>query len=245
MPYCATATSAPTYRWLPAQPHNVYRPDLRYQVWFDSSLRGQPLDPDTIPTTAYQEKADGEFADFINVQGAICISEPVRELLESLEPGRHQFIEISMLESDKETLVDKKYYALRILTVLDSIDRQQSNLKIVYYQSKEYWNIGFPPRFCLNADAISDSHIWLDRFDGLLSSLFFVSDQFHEAVLDSKLSGFRCFGAITKKRVSNRELPEHIPHAVTEDFIYRFDVPQFDSSAGLPVPASGEGPTRI
>ena len=117
--------------------------------------------------------------DFVSVSARLCISEDVKAIIEVREPNVHQFfpIELSRHTGDR---TEKSYFLLNILTQLDSIVPEKSDMRWSTdpMTGRGYWGEVAPFRLALRHEAIAGRHIWLEKF----RSSAFLSDELVNAI---------------------------------------------------------------
>lgn len=131
------------------------------------------------------------------------VSERVKDLIEGIEPGVHQFVPVNY--SDKAGhFVERRYFWV-ICNRIDSVDRGHTTFVLrrgkVWRSPKllvERGEVGEipahidpdkPPKFVYNLAQIGRAHVWRDKhLDG---GHILTSDIFAEALQTSGFSGFR------------------------------------------------------
>lgn len=128
------------------------------------------------------------------------VSEDLRECVEELEPGLHEFRPVEVLRKDGSPF-DKKYYALNIRRmVCDAIDWENTTA-----QSEEAFGIRIvrSPKTLLSdktitmkRSAIGDQHLWIPQ-ETSPGSCWGVSDALHDLLVKRKLlRGIHTFQAV-------------------------------------------------
>lgn len=108
------------------------------------------------------------------------ISEKARIVLEPLIANQ---VEILPLLHPKD-----KYFAINVINVIDCIDGSKAKFKL-----NERETVGSYQQYAFFPNSVKDQHIFLTRYHdrAILNSLiYFVSDDFRNAVLDNGLEGF-------------------------------------------------------
>ncbi|OUS37039.1 hypothetical protein A9Q94_07550 [Rhodobacterales bacterium 56_14_T64] len=115
------------------------------------------------------------------------VSETLKHIIETLEPGVHQFWPIA-IELPRNKTWPEQYYGLRIATFLDSFRREQSKegawqpLGKLFYSSDTRANA---KGLAFAKDVIAGKHLW--REVALVQPQICMSDELQQAVADQEL----------------------------------------------------------
>ena len=123
-----------------------YVPDIGFPEGQGKSLwkpgrsrRSTPYEAGEVPPEAFFEGQARTIPDFVPINGFIAVCPEVRNVIESLEPGRHQFVPVRIrrrrgdkpiFRLDGRVLADEPYYLFHVITFLDSIWVERSNVYI-------------------------------------------------------------------------------------------------------------------
>lgn len=143
---------------------------------------------DLLPKRYTLAKPYKALGDIIFLGAGIAISARLRALIEELEPHRHQIWPVEMVLPSGEPY-PTEYFMLRVLTVLDAWDREQSDpdcwekgrriMTIAPLKEKNAHGIA------LKRSVIGDHHIWrgfVSPESGIWGFNFYVSDRLKAAI---------------------------------------------------------------
>lgn len=131
--------------------------------------------------------------DMINLGAGIAISQPLRDLVERFEPGRHQLWPVEIVDHlGRPQWSD--YSMLRVLTQLEAFDKERSDpscwerpVRVVKITApKETHAHGI----ALSQSVIGGHHLWRGFFSadsGIAGFDFYVSDKLKSAIEEAKL----------------------------------------------------------
>ena len=128
---------------------------------------------------------------FFSIGGLVIVQEPIRELLERLDPGVHQLVPIDAVWWDGTAPVHP-CHVLNVHAMQDSIIDEESDVEISHgYKTSDNMTIkqGFK-RVTVRASAFSGVHLWRERrypgamlmSDGLYDALEANGLEFFEAI---------------------------------------------------------------
>lgn len=124
--------------------------------------------------------------------GGSFVSEHVKAIIESLEPGVHEFtpIEVHLDQEDGSTgpRVDRDFFAFRVLRQIDCIILEKTNVHNDKSLPGEYYP-GFPETYTLDAKSIEGLQIW--RGSGGFYMWHFISDELKELLDKNELLGWQ------------------------------------------------------
>jgi hypothetical protein len=176
-------------------------PGLPYadQAASDHLDSGRAIDPTFLPSTVLIPGGHGAITDYGGTHGIRIVSSEFREIVEALEPERHQFFPVRLVDKRKQHLAD--HFIWIVCNRLDGVDREQTTLELwkgVLW--RPYTDRGegqvMPSRdripaakLVFNASQIGDAHFWRDKF--LLSRMLFCSEAARMAMADAELTGVR------------------------------------------------------
>lgn len=117
------------------------------------------------------------------------VSAEVKEIIEALEPGVHQFIPLTVKSGTRANHVDYQYYSLRINQRIDDVLVEKSDVK---WQTTEFkgnvvraWLKKTAP-LVLPASSIRGKHLWWNKACAL--PLILISGELYRALVERKLT---------------------------------------------------------
>jgi len=140
---------------------------------------------------AARQKDKKKLCDAFNIIGFMCVSSKFRGIIESLEPGVHQFFPIALQAIDGARYPDE-YFIFNPCAVVDAYLGWAS----------ERWpeqNVGKPPfrpyftgllEATLSVPEIGDRHLWVGGFQGLNN--VHISDDLHKRLEKAKIRYLWC-----------------------------------------------------
>ncbi|CUH81162.1 imm11 family protein [Tropicibacter naphthalenivorans] len=157
--------------------------------------KGTAVIPDEIfPRSYHLAKAYKSLGDIFDVGFGLCLSQEVKDILEGLEPGRHQIAPMDVISLTGEA-VKGSYYLLRIRSILDAFDAENSDPNCFTKAKSGLMRINGTSKDCaagiaLDPKVIEGHHLWRGFFSaetGISGFDFYVSDSFHDAIAAAKL----------------------------------------------------------
>ncbi len=95
---------------------------------FDSEMSGEWIDPATADCVFRCKTGHKAIYDLVGLYGWYGVNQRVREVIEELEPGIHQFIPTTVLKKNGEPFNDDTYYILNICQIVDAIIIEESDV---------------------------------------------------------------------------------------------------------------------
>ena len=153
------------------------------------SLHGlQAIDEDLLPKDFVLAKPYKALGDIVLLGVGVAVTARFRELIEKLEPGRHQFRPIKIIQRSGETY-SNEYFTLRVLTALDAWDRERSDpgcWKKSVRIAKMRAPLGDHAHgIAMSRSEIGDHHIWrgfVSQENGISGFDYYVSDSLKAAI---------------------------------------------------------------
>jgi len=146
---------------------------------------GRPVKPDSVPTRMrWGDRQKHPIPDFDN--GLILnVSNRAKELIESLEPGIHQFLPVEYFDVDDEP-VEKRWFLI-VGNRIDGVDRDHSRMRLA---KGIMWtaNDVDDPKLVFNEAQARGRHLWVDKH---LDGGQFISDVLAQRIQDEGLTGLR------------------------------------------------------
>lgn len=192
MPYMTTMHLMAPY--FPKEVKNIdqERLDKKPSLTAGRLLGGRRKNPDNVPRAFYvstrRQTLPGMFQCW---PIADAVSEQLRNKIEELEPGVHQFfpIELELLKGERP---DQPYYLLNIMNVIDAIDPEKSVSDSIHspysFGTSHFWNRPESKRntrIVLYKNVIAGMCIWND-----VNSYgdIFMSDELYDFIKKNKLT---------------------------------------------------------
>ncbi len=162
-------------------------------------------DPADIPTEAVVRSSHKIIPDFVPISGIMSVCPEVREVIEEMEPGVHEFFPVHirpktpskvLLRRDKRPLAGP-YYMLNVQTAIDAVCIERSDVDIHPVKSGLPFvsRRGMRGKIVLYGDKISGHHLWRGRMQ--LTQFRFFSDVLMKKIETGKFNGleFTYFGS--------------------------------------------------
>lgn len=167
-----------------------FKSDFRREFLFGQDVIGEEL----MPQEFVLSKPYKALGDIVTMGLGIAVTARFRELIEGLEPRRHQFLPVRITLPSGERF-STEFFTLRVLTELDAWDREQSD--------PECWKISRvvakirPPMadhahgIALKRAVIGNHHVWrgfVSAETGISGFDFYISDVLKAAIDDAGLN---------------------------------------------------------
>ena len=156
------------------------------------------LDPSDVPDvvrllTRPKRRPDG----FIVMNYIHVVTGAVRDTIEALDPGRHQFVPLAVVEKDG-TPAGGEWFALNVMHRQDTLIPERSNAPMngLFPEGTSYTPIS-DDGIALDLAKLDDSHLWREQRLRHGSALF-MSHALREAL---KANGLRVFRQIRTRKV--------------------------------------------
>ena len=132
-------------------------------VFIEELDGGAPVQkPENLPRTIRWKKR-GRLKDCVSFLDHFVLSTRVREMIEELEPGVHEFFRIEMENIKTGEIWPEPFWLLHVRNKIDSIDEDRTHSQ--------------RSQFVFRADAIKDVHLWKDSRNQFRRDTF-ASDHF-------------------------------------------------------------------
>ena len=124
--------------------------------------------------------------DYDKCGGVPYVSERLRDLIEQFEPGVHQFVPVDLYRPKAKEPFATHYWFV-VCSRIDSVDAEHTTL--IKDGPSGMWmpNEDYTSKRVFSLNAIGHHHIWSDTRTG--ADWRFVSNQFHDALLDHGMTG--------------------------------------------------------
>ena len=154
-------------------------------------------DPADIPSEAVVRSSHKIIPHFVPIHGMLSVCPEVREVIEEIEPGVHEFFPVHirpktpskvLLRRDKRPLAGP-YYLLNIQTALDAVCVERSEVDVEHTTSGLTFvrRRGRRGKVVLYKDKVSGHHLW--RGDTHLMLDRFFSDVFTKQIEVGRFNG--------------------------------------------------------
>lgn len=158
-------------------------------------VSGRRIKTDHVPKQM-RALTDGPIPDYAKCYNFSYVSDRFRAVIESIEPGVHQFIPFQIVGARKSVLVDMWFMV--VCNRIDSVDREHTTL--VLYRGRDWvphqdiprseWPANFnpnrEPKFVFNNAQIGTLQLWYDIHSGYGP---YLSDRLAEALMAAELTG--------------------------------------------------------
>lgn len=153
---------------------------------------GAPISAENVPTKIKWKSKENVY-DYLSPHGASCISPRFRSLIESLEPGRHQFLPLEIVDREDIHLAD--HWIWVPCNRIDSVDRRKTTMVL----RNRLWlsppRSGSPfsqdnsrnARLVFSESGSAGTHFWRDMH--IVQNWLLCSDRAAEAITASQLAG--------------------------------------------------------
>lgn len=177
--------------------------DLRYSAsvvwedekgrWKDDKIGGTPIVAQLAPTTGYLRKKKKNVPAIIPNGMVFVVSSRVREIVEELELGVHQFLPVKIRNGKRGEEIVPPYHILRILRKIDGVDVERSRSLSYSPQlgkrppARMAWHGRTnPPHIVVNEEEIRDAHLWVDPW---IPAIWFMSNELHDRLAEIRARG--------------------------------------------------------
>ncbi len=159
-------------------------PDGKYSVTFSGGNSGRPVDPTYMPTRLRRKGNEGRpLYDVDNMWGGgLLVTDRFKEIVESFEPGVHQFFPIQ-IEQRGKVIADR--YIFYVCNRLDTLAKDLC-VPPVAEGAKYMPAYDGNDQIIYDSSKIGSDHAWNDRFNiGRL-----VSNELFDALAAADFTGF-------------------------------------------------------
>lgn len=150
---------------------------------------GTRLAVEGFPRSLKIKSAHKALPDFFLLSGKYAVSSNTRDLLEDLEPGKHQFIPVELRRKNGEPF-EGDFFVLHVCAAVDAIVPEESDVHTKKTKGgREYLQLSkVRPMLTVNRSIIEKRHFWTG--DKNFNINFFCSDEFFKRATAAKLKGF-------------------------------------------------------
>lgn len=153
------------------------------------AMSGVPVSPEHAPSGFRVGIPAARLPDLFGLGPGLGVTDLIRDKIEELEPGVHQFLPAEITAKGGER-PERRYWFLHICNRVDAIDPEKSVLRFAEGGGRFYAD-GIPggatPRMVLREEAIAGMCLWKDR---RWSTGFFMSDALFDFVTEGKRKEF-------------------------------------------------------
>lgn len=148
-----------------------------------------PVEPHEAPQSYTTEKSYQALGSFIQLSGlAMAVDEPLKEIIERLEPGVHQFFPIE-IRMPRGKLYPTQYYTVVIGQYLDSFSPENSD-EYAFRENGKYGYIHERNKagvigLAFSKSAFGNAHLWRERC--FRQILFCFSDELQAEIIGAGL----------------------------------------------------------
>jgi hypothetical protein len=154
-----------------------------------SWVTGTWIPPEVVPHRVRLTKAKTMYDWMLLLGGGNLVSSRLRDAVEELDPGRHQFFPV-VAEDKNGVAMPGDFFIFNVVGRIDSIIEDRSNLKASGRGDIKNWSyerrVG-PWQCALDAAVIGDRACWVEHRYG---QCWFISDRLAALLKKRKLKGF-------------------------------------------------------
>lgn len=149
-------------------------------TWDVSQWHKRTFDPSAGELVGWLRDESFPFPDFLTIGFRPVVCDKFREIVEELEPHRHQFLPVTIFDCHQRR-IERKYWALNVRQSREAIIPEKSNVTTKSIPpsyrdetgvSRLFWTRG-SPRLALSKQIVAGSHLWISWE---LQDYFFFSD---------------------------------------------------------------------
>jgi hypothetical protein len=147
---------------------------------------GQPVPVEWLkhwPSRAVAPLADREPTAWIGAAG-YCVSPDVKNVIETLAPGVHQFVPLILEAGPKNRRREYPYYSIHVADRADEVVVEKSVVNWREMSGVRYWTKRMDTPIVLPAKSISGRHIWWNRKCNIL----LISGELHDQLMTKGLA---------------------------------------------------------
>jgi hypothetical protein len=147
---------------------------------------GYPVDPATVPRIIVWKSDTRQVTDLIMAAGAYIVSRRFRDLVESFEPGVHQFLEVDIRRPNGKHISTR--YFMQSCHEIDSVDAKHTTwIRRGAAQTGMWDNEGIMEReLFFSRKQIGVAHLWRDLS---IAADLFCSNELGDKIINMRLTG--------------------------------------------------------
>lgn len=166
---------------------NAVRIDDAPMVRFNEVNTGLRTDTAYLPTRIQWGGSKRELGDVLYTRNCFIVSQRFRDVVESLEPEKHQFEPLQVLWADGS--LAGNYFWFFALQRLDSMDREHTTHKFQTVEWMKKWRPINGGKWVANLDQVGRYCIWIDPHTRV--GWPWVSGSFKQAMVKAGITGLR------------------------------------------------------
>ncbi|WP_333815045.1 imm11 family protein [Tabrizicola sp.] len=147
---------------------------------------GRALKPNNIPTKFRWGGSAERMPDLMLSHSVMLASDKVKDIIEGLEPGVHQFFPLETWA--KGNTPARRMYLMNICNRLDSVDRKKTTKPM---RDQHSWRNGKPGELVFSLAQIGGHKLWHDKH--IFDNMYFIDDV-KNAFEAASVSGVKYFG---------------------------------------------------
>ena len=124
------------------------------------------------------------------MRGCLICDEKLRQCVEKLEPGIHQFSEVDFFRKGGDEQYEGHYFLFNVLNLVEAVDIERSNDRNAIYWSDEFdkWVAAYTRKknLVLVRERHDGLHLWRDS---IFRNAVFASDELAEELKHAKVKG--------------------------------------------------------
>ena len=159
----------------------------------------RPLTRDQVPEVAYLDGWEQYLPAFMAISAHLSVSREIKDVIEALEPERHQFFPVSIqrkgggkpILAKDSTPLQEPYYLLHPGVRLDAVWIEKSDVKVHQFGSQPalvHARLG-ADKVVLRREVVEGHHLWSGQWH--LGGKVFFSDTLFQIVQERKWKGRR------------------------------------------------------
>ena len=154
---------------------------------------GAPIPAEVMPRRVRLARAKTMSDWMLMRRGGDLVSSRVKDAVEELDPGRHQFFPVIVEDKDGSVRAEQQHFIFNVVGRIDSIIAHRSNFNVVGQANTDNWGysrrVG-PWQCALDVSVIDGRACWVER---RWTDCWFVSDQLAAILRKRKLNGIRLY----------------------------------------------------
>lgn len=148
-----------------------------------AEYQGVPVDMSGLPKTVRFGGHARELVDLQKEAGHFLVSGRMRDVIEALEPGVHQFQPVELIWKDGSHAAD--FFWFNICNRVDGMDREKTTHP--FNERIGIWSFVEGRKYVVSLKQTAGFHAWIDS--RLTSGSVFVSEDFKAAMAASEVTG--------------------------------------------------------
>jgi hypothetical protein len=159
--------------------------DGRERVTYEAL--GQPIDVAALGAIRVRITSNhGALEPMVPLKKRSAVSQSIRDFIETIEPGVHQFIPVEVTLSNGEAPAEN-YYLINICNLVDAVDQANSKMKKASYGNSFIVSGSSNAKVVLDKSAIQRMALWIDSS---ITGMEFMSDELYARLQTSTCTRF-------------------------------------------------------